>query len=70
MKFFNYTKPKMVVADEGKRIRSIDDVYVAAHTDENGNFVEEHVPYYATTIFVADSITEKQINELYIEEEI
>lgn len=70
MKFFNYTKPKMIVADEGKRIRSIDDVYLAAYIDENGNFVEEHIPYYATTIFVPDSFTEEQINKLYVEEEI
>lgn len=70
MKFFNYTKPKMIVADEGKMIREINDVYVAEHIDEEGNLVPEHFPYYTTTIFVPDSFTEEQMNELYVEEEL
>ena len=70
MKLFDYTKPKMIVADEGKHIRSKEDVYVAEYTDENGNSVEEHTPHYATTIFVPDTFTEEQMNELYIEEDI
>ena len=68
MIFFNYTKPKMIVAEEGKQIRSKDNVYVAEHKDENGNVIEEHFPYYATTIFVPDSFTEEEMNELYVEE--
>jgi hypothetical protein len=70
MKLFTYTKPKMIVADEGKQIRSKDDVYVAEHTNEEGNIVPEHFPYYATTIFVPDTFTEEQMNELYVEEAI
>lgn len=70
MIFFNYTKPKMIVAEEGKHIRSVNDVYVAEHKDEEGNIVPEHIPYYTTTIFVPDSFTEKEMNELYVEEDI
>lgn len=70
MKLFSYTRPKMIVADEGKQIREINDIYVAEHTDEEGNIVPEHFPYYATTIFVPDSFTEEQMNELYVEEEV
>ena len=70
MKLFSYTKPKMIVADEGKQIRAINDIYVAEHTDEEGNVVPEHFPYYATTIFVPDTFTEEQMNEEYVEEEI
>jgi len=70
MQFFNYTKPRMIVAAEGKHIRSKDDVYVPEHTDEEGNVVPEHIPYYSTTIFVPDSFTEEQMNELYVEEDI
>lgn len=65
MKLFTYTKPKMIVADEGKHIRSVDDVY---YVDEETK--EEHFPYYSTTIFVPDTFTEEQMNELYVEEEI
>jgi hypothetical protein len=68
MKLFSYTKPKMIVADEGKHIRGINDVYVAEYTDENGELVPEHIPYYSTTIFVPDTFTEEQMYELYIEE--
>ena len=70
MKLFSYTRPKMIVADEGKQIRGIDDVYVAEYTDEEGNVVPEHIPYYATTIFVPDSFTKDQMNEIYVEEDI
>lgn len=65
MKLFSYTKPKMIVADEGKHIREVNDVY---YVDEETG--EEHFPYYSTTIFVPDSFTEEQMNELYVEEDI
>lgn len=70
MTFFNYTKPKMIVANEGKHIRGVNDVYVAEHIDEEGNIAHEHIPYYSTTIFVPDSFTEEQMNELYVEEKM
>ena len=62
------TTPKKIVADEGKHIRSVDDVYVPEYVDNNGNVVEEHIPYYSTIIFVPDTFTEEQMNELYVEE--
>ena len=71
MQLINWTKPKMIVSDEGKMIRSKNDIYSPAKYDEQGNLVEhEHKPYYCTTIFVPDSFTEEQMNELYVEEEI
>lgn len=70
MILFSYTKPKMIVADEGKHIRDKQDVYVPEHIDEEGNIVPEHFPHYSTTIFVPDDFTEEQMNELYIEETI
>ena len=70
MILFSYTKPKMIVADEGKHIRDKQDVYVPAHRDEEGNLVPEHFPHYSTTIFVPDDFTEEQMNELYVEETI
>ena len=70
MTLFSYTKPKMIVADEGKHIRDKQDVYVPEHIDEEGNIVPEHFPHYSTTIFVPDDFTEEQMNELYVEETI
>lgn len=65
MTLFDYTQPKMIVADKGKKIRSKEDVYFK--DEETG---EEHFPYYTTTIFVPDSFTEEQMNELYVEEDM
>lgn len=70
MFLLKHTTPKMVVADEGKHIRGVNDVYVPEHTDEEGNVVEEHFPYYTTVIFVPESYTEAQMNEDYVEENI
>ena len=52
----------MPLRDENTKIRSIDDVYFK---DENG---EEHYPYYATTIYLANNFDISKINELYVEE--
>ena len=68
MTLFDYTKPKMIVADKGKHIRNKNDVYTPEYTDEDGQIIEEHMPHYSTTIFVPDSFTEEQMNELYVEE--
>lgn len=70
MFLLKHTKPKMIVADEGKHIREVKDVYIPEHTDEEGNVIEEHFPYYTTVIFVPDSYTEAQMNEDYVEENI
>ena len=70
MQYFNYTKPKMLVADEGKVLRDINDVYIEEHIDENGNIIEEYFPYKTTTIFLADDITEEQAKKQYVEEDI
>lgn len=70
MFFFDYTRPKMAVAEQGKHIRERKDVYVPEYIDEDGNVVPEHFPYYTTTIFVPDIYTKEKIEEEYIEEPI
>ena len=70
MQLISHTKPKMIISDVGKQIRSVDDVYVPEHIDDEGHVIPEHFPYYATTIFVPDGFTEEKMNELYVEEEI
>ena len=71
MQLIYWAKPKMIVSNEGKMIRSKNDTYSPAKYDEQGNLVEpEHKPYYCTTIFVPDNFTEEEMNELYIEEDV
>ena len=71
MQFFDYSKPKLLIADKGKMLRSKDDIYVQAKYDEQGNIIEpEHLPYYASVIFLGEQITSlEQCKELYVEEE-
>ena len=71
MQLIKHTKPKMIISDEGKWIRDVNDVYVAEHIDEQtGELIPEKIPHYSTTIFVPDDFTEEQMNELYVEETI
>lgn len=70
MKLICYTNPHLLIADENKLIRDINDVYTPAKYDEQGNIIEEeHFPYYTTVIFPASQIdTMEKVKELYIEE--
>ena len=64
MEIRNYGAKKILIADENKHIRSIDDV---TREDENGNIIE---PYYTSSIFLADNFDDSKLNELYVEEDI
>ena len=68
MKIIETEKMKRLEADEGKKIRSVNDVYKEAYIDEEGNQVEEHFPYYTTLIFLPKSISHEEIEKMYIEE--
>jgi len=68
MKIIETEKMKKLIADEGKQIRSINDVYKEAYIDEEGNEVEEHFPYYTTLIYLPKSIPNEDIEKMYIEE--
>ena len=71
MELITRTKPNLLIADEGKYIRSKNDIYMPAKYDDQGNLIEEEkIPYYSTLIFLADNIDTSKINELYVEEEI
>ena len=65
MEIRKYENKKILIADENKQIRDINDVYIPATETE-----EEHKPYYASIIFLADNFDDSKLNELYIEEDI
>lgn len=65
MEIRKYGNKKILIADENKQIRDINDVYTPATETE-----EEHKPYYASIIFLADNFDDSKLNELYIEEEM
>ena len=64
------TTPAMVIADEGKKLRDINDEYKEAYVDEEGNEIPEHFPHYTDVVFIPNSLTEEQVKALYVEEEI
>ena len=71
MEIRTYGKKKILIADANKQIRDINDVYTPQITDEGGNVTqEEHKPYCASIIFLADNFDDSKLNELYVEEEI
>lgn len=59
---------RLLLADEGKHIRDINDVYIPEHEDEEGNIVPEHFPNYSEMIFLGKQVDETKIDELYVEE--
>lgn len=65
MEIRKYGEKKILIADENKQIRDINDVYTPATETE-----EEHKPYYASIIFLADNFDDSKLNELYIEEDM
>ena len=69
MQYVGHSKPKLLIADKGKLLRDINDVYVAEHYDEEGNLIPEHKPYYSSVIFLAEQIDSlEKCQELYVEE--
>ena len=64
MEIRKYGNKKILIADENKKIRSVDDIN---RVDDEGNKTE---PYYSSILFLADNFDESKLNELYVEEEI
>lgn len=62
---------RKLVADKGKQIRDINDIYEAEHIDkETGETIPEHQPYYTDIIYLGIQFNEKDLEKLYVEEEI
>lgn len=61
---------RLLLSDEGKHIRSINDVYEAEHEDEDSNIILEHFPNYSEIIFLGKQVDETKLAELYVEEKI
>ena len=70
MEIRKYGNKKILIADENKQIRDINDVYEEEHYDEEGNLIPQKKPYYTSVIFLADNFEDSKLNELYVEEEI
>lgn len=70
MQIILHTTPAMIVAEKGKKLRDKNDVYQEAYVDEEGNQIEEHLPHYTDVVFIPNSLTEEEVKELYVEEEI
>lgn len=65
MQYFGYTQSKILIADEGKKLRLKNDEYKEATETE-----EEHIPYYTDMVFLPKNINEEEAKEMYVEEEV
>ena len=71
MQLIKRSNLRLLLADEGKHIRSIDDVYEPEHIDEKtGETIPEHIPSYSELIFLGIQVDETKLDELYVEEYI
>lgn len=70
MRLIKEEKMNKLVADEGKHIRDINDIYTPVGVDKEGNEIPEHIPYYTTTIYLPTFIDLEKITEMYVEEEM
>ena len=70
MEIRKYGSKKILIADENKHIRDINDIYEEEHYDEEGNLIPQKKPYCASIIFLADNFEDSKLNELYVEEDI
>ena len=60
---------RILIADEGKHIRDVNDIYAPEHRDsETGELIPEHFPSYSEVIFLGIQVKEDEIDDLYVEE--
>lgn len=60
---------RLLLSDEGKHIRTINDVYVPESVDENtGETIPAHNPYYFEMMFLGSQVDITKLDELYVEE--
>ena len=70
MEIRTYGAKKILIADENKHIRDINDIYEEEHYDEEGNLIPQKKPYYSSVIFLGEQINSlEECKELYVEEE-
>lgn len=53
--------------NEGYVLKRKDDNYIPKSTDEEGNIVEEYVPYYFETAYVPNNMSIGKLKEIYEE---
>ena len=71
MEIITRTKPRLLIADEGKMLKDKNDNYIPEIKDKDGNVIqEEHKPYLTNLIFLGEQITTlEEAQELYEEVE-
>lgn len=61
---------RLLLSDDGKHIRTINDAYVPESIDETtGETIPEHNPYYFEMMFLGSQVDITKLDELYVEED-
>lgn len=70
MRLIKGEKYNTLKADENMLLRNVNDVYEPEHTDDEGNYIKEHFPYYFKECDLPIEMTLEKIQELYVEENV
>ena len=65
MQFINHTTPKLLIADQGYKLRDINDVERDEELDDGT--INHIMPYYSDMVFIADGVSEEEARALYVE---
>ncbi len=65
MRYIKKQSINLLIADDGKLLRAKDDIYKPATGDE-----PEYLPYRTDVIFPAEGLTEQEVMDMYVEEDI
>lgn len=67
MEIIKEGKLNKLIATSGYLLKSKDDIYIKSYVDEDGNVIEEHLPYGFEYAYIPESITLETAQSLYDE---
>ena len=68
MQIIRRKKMTLLLADDNKLLRDINDIYTPETKNQDGSVTPEHIPYTTDLIFLPLDITEDEIKSMYVEE--
>lgn len=67
MKIIEESNMNLLVADDGYSLKEKKDIYKPSYYDNNGNYVEEYIPYLFKKAYIPKNMTLEMLQEKYEE---
>ena len=67
MEIIEKEKFNILLSNEGYVLRDVNDTYKPPYIDDDGNEIEEHIPYYFKKAYIPKNITLEEAKKLYVE---